>query len=194
MSWWRAERAGAAPDSAAAHVALCLALLAGSAATEACGGKLLTLPATGDDASADDDGAIGAGSGGASTSSSSGSYGDDADFYYSSSSGSSGDDGSSGSGSFGSSSGPPTNACLSAADCATGLVCCATVDLATACQLGPCPETEFGPIQLCASRAECYVHGDYCVPLTIAPETPITECRAPPGGIDASAGQVPDAQ
>jgi hypothetical protein len=151
----------------------------------ACGGKLLLLPAS-DDGGEGSGGAGGSGSGAgpfsssSSSSSSSGSAsssGSSAYYYSSSSSGE-----TYGSSGGGSSSGPPPNPCLGSADCASGLVCCATINLSTQCQAGPCPETTFGRIQLCATATECLVHGDTCIPLTIAPETPITVCIPADGG------------
>jgi hypothetical protein len=152
----------------------------------ACGGKLLLLPTSGDGGD-DSSGPGGSGGGGdpfsSSSSSSSGSASSSGSSggaaYYSSSSSSGETYGSSGGGS---SSGPPANPCLGSADCAAGLVCCATIDLSTQCQAGPCPETTFGRIQLCATATECLVQGDTCIPLTIAPETPITVCIPPDGG------------
>ncbi len=150
----------------------------------ACGGKLLLLPASGD--GGDDSsgpGGSGSGEGASSSPSSSGSAstsGSSGGTAYYSSGGSSGETyGSSGGGS---SSGPPANPCLGSADCAAGLVCCATLDLSTQCQAGPCPETTFGRIQLCATATECLVQGDRCIPLSIAPETPITVCIPADGG------------
>ena len=59
-------------------------------------------------------------------------------------------------------------ACMSAAECPRGTLCCASMHATTICQVGPCPST----IQLCSTAAECVARGDTCGPIDRAP--PIT--------------------
>jgi hypothetical protein len=73
--------------------------------------------------------------------------------------------------------------CMNAAGCPSGQVCCATVMMTTSCQAGPCPSTAIGPIQLCATPAECSIKTDtVCGPIPLAPTLPVKECQAGDGG------------
>jgi hypothetical protein len=64
--------------------------------------------------------------------------------------------------------------------------------MTTNCQTGPCPNTAIGPIQLCASAAECFTATDTCGPLALDPTLPIKVCNpsdagtAPVDGGDAA--------
>ena len=89
--------------------------------------------------------------------------------------------------SSGSSSGGTTGglACTSAAVCASGQVCCGAITMTANCQAGPCPSTPIGPIQLCATSAECFMAGDTCGPLAVDPSLPVMVCNAPVGAADA---------
>jgi hypothetical protein len=70
-------------------------------------------------------------------------------------------------------------ACMSAEACPRGTVCCATVQITTTCQVGPCPST----VQLCSTDAECVARGDSCglddrtLPITLPGDFPI--CNPP---------------
>src|SRR5579863_9004915 len=68
-------------------------------------------------------------------------------------------------------SSPSLVQCTSAADCASGQICCAFIDMTTNCQVGPCPSEGFGmaPIQLCTTSAECFTPGDICEELPADP-------------------------
>ena len=149
----------------------------------ACGGKLLASSEPGADASSrdgagggsqgDDNGmsggsGTGGGSGGNSSGVSSGGF--------SSSSGGS----STGGGSIGaSSSGAGGVTCTSSATGRRGTVCCGTISMTTSCQVGPCPSSAIGPLQLCSSDSECFTPGDTCAPLPVAPTLPIKICSKP---------------
>lgn len=103
--------------------------------------------------------------------------------------------------------------CTSAADCASGQVCCIIMLIGTtSCQMPPCPDTlgmigtdnfDAGPRQLCASATECVVAGDTCVPPNpCGLNLPILECKAPTdagcgssivdSGDDAGTSDAPD--
>ncbi len=53
-------------------------------------------------------------------------------------------------------------ACMSAAVCGTGEICCGVSPEGSACQAAPCGSTPLGPIQLCATSAECIPATDVC--------------------------------
>jgi len=79
--------------------------------------------------------------------------------------------------------------CMNAAGCPSGQVCCATVMMTTSCQAGPCPSTAIGPIQLCATPAECSIKTDtVCGPIPLAPTLPVKECQAGDGGTTTTEG------
>jgi hypothetical protein len=157
--------------------------------TSACGGKLLTSSEPGADASSpargngnasqgDDTATSGGGSGGSSGGPGNGSTSGGGGNGSASGGGAVGGSASSGGGSS-SSDGGRTVACTTGADCRAGTVCCGTIQMTTNCQRGPCPSTPVGPLQLCASDAECVVPHDSCGPLAEAPSLPIKVCNAP---------------
>jgi hypothetical protein len=83
--------------------------------------------------------------------------------------------------------------CKSSAGCLPGQVCCATVNLTSSCEVGPCPSTPMlGSLQLCGISAECLTPGDICGPVAIAASlgVMVMSCDAPDGGpsSDGSAG------
>ncbi len=166
------------------------ALVIFAVATTACGGKLLTSSEPGADASSAARG-NGNGSQGDDTTSSGGGNGSGGSGGSVGGSGSGGGS-SSGGGAFGGSSSsgaqggssssggtPGGVTCTSAAGCRTGTVCCGTIQMTTTCQVGPCPSSPIGPLQLCASTAECVVRGDTCGPIAAAPTLPVKICNAP---------------
>ena len=72
-------------------------------------------------------------------------------------------------------------ACMSAAVCGTGEICCGISPEGSACQAPPCGSTPLGPIQLCATAAECVPATDVCtvdVALMAALSISITTCQA----------------
>lgn len=131
----------------------------------ACGGKVLAVPGPGEASSKGDGGvSVPMGSSGSSSSSGGSSTG--------------GGSASSGGSANGSSGGGSGMACRNAAECPNGEVCCLEITMTTYCQLGPCPPTGIGPLQLCASAAEC-LGGDTCGPVPQAPTLPLKICLLP---------------
>jgi hypothetical protein len=59
---------------------------------------------------------------------------------------------------------PQTAQCFSAADCPPGKACCSTTKVISVCQPEPCPDTPYGPLQLCRGSVECVTPGDTCNP------------------------------
>jgi hypothetical protein len=72
-----------------------------------------------------------------------------------------------------------TTMCLRALDCPAGQVCCATPEMTTICQIGSCPGTVIGPLQLCSSPSECLTPGDTCGAPVRSATLPIKVCNAP---------------
>jgi hypothetical protein len=139
-----------------------------------CGGRLLAVPAPGDASSGGDGGvSVPIGAPGSSSDSGGSSTGGG-----SASSGGRASNGGSASGSSGSSSGGSGMTCHNAAECPNGEVCCLEIPMTTYCQLGPCPQTGVGTLQLCASAAEC-LGGDTCGPAPEAPTLPLKICLRP---------------
>jgi hypothetical protein len=105
-----------------------------------------------------------------------------------------------------------TLACLSAADCLPGQVCCVPgTGTSVVCQRGPCePPSEFvnlfdgstiraPAIQLCATTAECLATGDVCGSRSTAvaedPNAPLMLLTLPPdAGVCVSEAGPTDAQ
>jgi len=58
--------------------------------------------------------------------------------------------------------------CSSATDCKSDEICCTLITFETNCQAGPCPSLppgniwRGGPLQRCATAAECFTPGDTC--------------------------------
>lgn len=84
-------------------------------------------------------------------------------------------------------SGDSALSCTSSAACMTGQVCCGTINSTTQCQVGPCPTTPIGPLQLCTSSSECLPAGGTCGRVPAAPTLPIMICHA---SFDAGPGVV----
>ncbi|HTB78429.1 MAG TPA: hypothetical protein VK762_34525 [Polyangiaceae bacterium] len=163
---------------AAQRVFTLLGVAIAVAGVSACGGKLLSASDAGESSEADGANSTlpplsGGGGGAVSGSSSSGGT-------VASSSSSSGAVGGSSGGATSSSSGASGVTCTTPSQCPGNEVCCATIMMTTNCQLGPCPSTPIGPIQLCTSDTDCLTRGDTCGALAVAPTLPIKICNAPP--------------
>jgi hypothetical protein len=73
--------------------------------------------------------------------------------------------------------------CLNSTSCPTGQVCCATIMSTTSCQVGPCPSTPVGPLQLCSTSAEC-TSPQVCLTLAVMPA--VKTCQMGDGGTTTS--------
>jgi hypothetical protein len=79
-------------------------------------------------------------------------------------------------------------ACRTSAGCLPGQVCCGTDNVTSSCQVGPCPSTMFGQLQLCGISAECLAKGDTCGPLAQEQSLGVMVCNASVGGITDDGG------
>jgi hypothetical protein len=80
--------------------------------------------------------------------------------------------------------------CQGADGCATGQICCGTMQLTTECQAKttPCPMTAIGPAQICKTDMECVVAGNTCNPFMIPGGMTIHVCGAKDGGAGGEGG------
>ena len=86
----------------------------------------------------------------------------------------------------GSDSAPAAAQCLTTSTCGTGMVCCGSAAMTTACQVGPCPSIPtVGPVQLCTTAAECS-SGQACITFPLV--SAIKYCVTPDGGTSSEAG------
>jgi hypothetical protein len=86
--------------------------------------------------------------------------------------------------------------CMSSASCLPGEVCCLedSPQLGSSCQTGPCPSTQFGPVQLCGVSDECLAPGDVCTMSTAPlPAEVAAICSAPGDGGNQNDGGIVDA-
>jgi hypothetical protein len=96
-------------------------------------------------------------------------------------------------------SAPACLPCRSAADCLPGQVCCGegppmAPTGSTICEMGPCPPVMgFGPVQICATSAECGAGKTCGVPSQPLPIGALLECSgSPDAGANVESGTTDD--